>query len=49
MCFLKSKILNLKEILHEASIDILCIDKTNLDETFPNAQFMIENYYFLPS
>ena len=45
---LRSKILSLKEILHKASIDILCIDETKLDETFPNAQFMIENYQFPP-
>ena len=32
--FLRTKILNLKEILHKAPIDILCIDKNKLDETF---------------
>ena len=44
--FLRTKILNLKEILHKAPIDILCIDETKLDETFPGAQFMIENHQF---
>ena len=45
---LRTKILSLKEILHKAPIDILCIDETKLDETFPDAQFMIENYQFPP-
>ena len=37
--FLRTKIVNLKDILHN--------DETKLDETFPDAQFMIENYKFL--
>ena len=45
---LRTKILNLKDVLHKAPIDILCIDETKLDETFPDAQFMIENYQFPP-
>ena len=45
---LRAKILSLKEILHKTPIDILCIDETKLDETFPDAQFMIENYKFPP-
>ena len=45
---LRTKILNLKEILHNAPIDILCIDEAELDDTFPDAQFMIENYQFPP-
>ena len=46
---LRTKILkNLKDILNKAPIDILCIDETKLDETFPDAQFMIENYEFPP-
>ena len=36
---LRTKILNLKEILHKAPINIFCIDETKLDETFPGAQF----------
>ena len=38
----------MKEILHKALIDILCIDETKLNETFPDAQFIIENYQFTP-
>ena len=44
----RNKIINLKEISHKVSIDILCIDETQLDESFPDAQFMIENYQFTP-
>ena len=45
---LRSKVLSLKETLHKAPIDMLCIDETKLDETFPDAQFLIENYQFPP-
>ena len=45
---LRTKFLSLKEILHKALIDILCIDETKLDETFPDGQLMIENYQFPP-
>ena len=38
----------MKEISHKAPIDILCIDEIKNDETFPDAQFMIENYQFPP-
>ena len=29
-------------------IDILCIDEKKLDDTFPDAQFKINNYQYLP-
>ena len=29
-------------------IDILCIDETKLDDTFPDAQFKINNYQYQP-
>ena len=45
---LRNKILSLKEILRKAPIDMLRIDETKLDETFPDAQFLIENYQFPP-
>ena len=45
---IRTKILSLKGILHKAPVYILCIDETNLDETFPDAQFMMKNYKFLP-
>ena len=34
---LRTKILNLKDIFHKAPIDILCIDETKFDQTFPDA------------
>ena len=40
---LRTKILNLKERLHKALIDIWWIE-TKLDETFADAPFVIENY-----
>ena len=33
-------------MLYKALIDLLSIDETKLDKTFPDAQFMIENYQF---
>ena len=46
--YTRNKILYVKEISHKVSIDILYIDETQLDESFPDAQFMIENYQFTP-
>ena len=45
--YLENKILSLKKILHEAPIDILCIDKTKFDKTFLDAQFMIFQRVFV--
>ena len=39
---LRNKIISLREILLKAPIDILCIDETKLDDSFPDAQFLIE-------
>ena len=46
--FLKNQDFKSEEILHKAPIDISCIDEVKLDEAFPDAQFMIENYQFPP-
>ena len=32
----------------KAPIDILCIDETKLDESFPDSQFKIDNYQYPP-
>ena len=45
---LQEKIVSLKEILKKTEIDVLCIDETKLDSSFPNHQFKIEKYQFLP-
>ena len=45
---LQEKIISLREILKKTKIDVLCIDETKLDSSFPNHQFKIEGYQFLP-
>ena len=45
---LREKIISLREILKKTKIDVLCIDETKLDSSFPNHQFKIEGYQFLP-
>ena len=43
---LSSKIISLREILSKVPIDILCVDETKLDSSYPNAQFRIDGYQF---
>ena len=43
---LRNKIINLRDIVAKVRIDILCVDETKLDESFPDSQFLIENYQF---
>ena len=38
---LREKIVSLREVLSKASIDILCIDETKLDASFPDHQFKV--------
>ena len=38
--------ISLREILKKMKIDVLCIDETKLDSSFPNHQFKIEGYQF---
>ena len=38
--------MSLREILKKVKIDVLCIDETKLDSSFPNHQFKIEGYQF---
>ena len=45
---LREKIIGLREILKKAKIDVLCIDETKLDFSFPNHQFKIDGYQFPP-
>ena len=44
----REKIISLREICLKSSIDILCVDETKLDVSYPNAQFHIEGYQFPP-
>ena len=41
---IRNKIISLRELANKAPIDILCIDETKIDESFPDSQFFIENY-----
>ena len=45
---LSSKIDYLREICSKSTIDILCIDGTKLDSSYPEAQFEITGYQYLP-
>ena len=37
-----------KKICKESPIDILCVDETKLDSSYPDAQFQINDYQFPP-
>ena len=45
---LRNQIINLRDAVAKVPIDILCVDETKLDESFPDSQFLIENYQFPP-
>ena len=45
---LSSKIDYLREICSKSPIDILCIDETKLDSSYPDAQFEIPGYQYPP-
>ena len=45
---LREKIVSLREVLSKAPIDILCVDETKLDASFPDHQFKISGYQFPP-
>ena len=44
---LRNKIDDLREVCKKVQIDILCIDETKLDDSFPDSQFKINGYQFL--
>ena len=41
---LRNKIDDLREVCKKVQIDILCIDETKLDNSFPDCQFKINGY-----
>ena len=43
---LQNKIISLIEI--KAPLDVFCVDQTKLDNSFPNSQFILENFRFPP-
>ena len=45
---LRNKIIDLREIMSKAPLDIVCIDETKLHESFPDFQFHMESYQFPP-
>ena len=45
---LGEKINHLREICKESPIDILCVDETKIDSSYPDAQFQINDYQFRP-
>ena len=45
---LGNKIDQLTDICKKSSVDILCIDETKIDCSFPDSQFYIEGYQFTP-
>ena len=45
---MQEKIVSLREILKKAKTDVLCIDETKRDTSFPSQQFKIEGYQFPP-
>ena len=45
---LRNKITQLREVYRKAPIDLLCVDETKLDASFPDANFYIEDYQYPP-
>ena len=45
---LSNKINALRQICKTAPLEILCVDETKLDSSFPNAQFRIDGYILPP-
>ena len=46
--FLQHKIDSLREILKKPPLEIICVDETKLDESFPDHQFKIDGYQSPP-
>ena len=44
----ENKVINFREICHQAPIDIICIDGTKLDSSYLDSQFHIDGYQFPP-
>ena len=45
---LGEKINHLREICKDSPIDVLCVDETKIDSSYPDAQFQINDYQFPP-
>ena len=44
----ENKGINFREICHQASIDIICVDEAKPDSSYPDSQFDIDGYQFPP-
>ena len=44
----ENKVINLREICHKARIDIIFVDETKRDSSYPDSQFYINGYQFPP-
>ena len=44
----ENKVINFREICHRAPIDVICVDETQLDSSYPDSQFYIDGYQFSP-
>ena len=44
----ENKVINFREICHQAPIDIICFDETKLNSSCPDSQFHIDGYQFPP-
>ena len=42
----ENKVINLREICHQAPIDIIRVDETKLDSSYPDSQFHIDGCKF---
>ena len=45
---LREKIVSIREVSIKAKLDVLCVDETKLDASFPDHQFKTEGYQFPP-
>ena len=45
---LGEKINHVREICKDSPIDILCVNETKTDSSYPDAQFQINDYQFSP-
>ena len=44
----ENKVINFREICHQAPIDIISVDETKLDSSYPDSQFHKDGYKFPP-
>ena len=42
----ENKVISFREICHQAPIDIIGVDETKFDSSYPDSQFHIDGYQF---